>query len=63
MLLPMVVTVLMMPVYLLEWHYETTLAIPIRLIIFIAMLLFFVNLPLVVIGGIIGKYKTKDRLP
>jgi hypothetical protein len=55
MLLPMVVTVLMMPVYLLEWHYETTLAIPMRLIIFIAMLLFFVNLPLVVIGGIIGK--------
>ena len=62
-LLPILIGVIMVPVYLVELHYEITLAVPFRLVGFITLMITFINIPLVILGSLYGKYRSKDRLP
>jgi len=63
LLLPSVIGVLLTPCYFFELYLELTLAIPLKTISYIVFLVGFINIPLVLLGCLVGKTRTKDRLP
>lgn len=63
LLLPSIISVLVIPSYFFELYLDLTLAVSFKTLSYIVFLIVFINFPLVFVGCVYGKMRTKDRLP